>query len=423
MGPGRVRMRQLCAVLAATTLLTTACGAGGSSGTAGSESNSAAASTGGSAGGSGAPSSDDPYQILAFLPLSGPLAAVGEANRGAAEAAVSVLNANGGIAGRQVTLTVQDDKGDPAEAANLAQAAVMTDDLPDLVVPGGTSTEVAASLPILTAAGVLSAGSASSKTFQPADQFLYWGASPSVTDGVRGTLSKLQAAGYKSMGLVVIDNELGATTITAYQDNAAEFGIQVVGVEKLAADAVDATPQAVRLKDSNPDAIVLSMYGTPNKPFLEARTELGWTVPIYADQVSASAPLAQFLTPEQLAEMNLVVVPYVVEGNPIQQGSAIQTAHAALNQALGNLKLPIAVYLHGYYPIILAKYAVEAAGSTDATAVHDGRLKIASMPHPLYAGSSEMFNDPASNYLSFPPDDWTVVKGGPLDDGFITAGS
>src|SRR5580704_10261417 len=75
-----------------------------------------------STAGSGTPS--QPFKMYAFMALSGPLAAVGDAMKQGLEAGVDVINAHGGVFGKPMTLDVEDDAGDPTQAATLAQSLV-----------------------------------------------------------------------------------------------------------------------------------------------------------------------------------------------------------------------------------------------------------------------------------------------------------
>ncbi len=72
--------------------------------------------TGGGAAGGG-----DVHRIAFAGPLTGSSAALGQASRKGAELAVELRNAAGGVGGKQVQFAIEDDKGDPNEATNVAQ--------------------------------------------------------------------------------------------------------------------------------------------------------------------------------------------------------------------------------------------------------------------------------------------------------------
>lgn len=57
-------------------------------------------------------------------PLTGPLANVGDQIKRGAEAAAAEINAKGGVMGRQIKLSLQDDQCDPAQAVSVANRIV-----------------------------------------------------------------------------------------------------------------------------------------------------------------------------------------------------------------------------------------------------------------------------------------------------------
>ena len=62
--------------------------------------------------------------IGVIAPLTGPVAAYGEQVKNGAEAAVDVINKNGGILGEQVVLKLADDAGDPKQGVSAANQLV-----------------------------------------------------------------------------------------------------------------------------------------------------------------------------------------------------------------------------------------------------------------------------------------------------------
>ena len=71
-----------------------------------------------------AASSSTPFNVLAIVASSGPLATVTAAEVSGMQAGVAYVNAHGGVSGHQVVLTVKNDNNDPTTAATLLQSAV-----------------------------------------------------------------------------------------------------------------------------------------------------------------------------------------------------------------------------------------------------------------------------------------------------------
>src|SRR3984885_9424635 len=99
-----------------------ACSSGGSS-----SSSSTAGTTPRSSSASVSPSSSAPITIGASLSLTGDFSADGQAFKEGYNLWVKDINAAGGILGRQVTLTILDDKSDPNQVVTNYQTLINTD--------------------------------------------------------------------------------------------------------------------------------------------------------------------------------------------------------------------------------------------------------------------------------------------------------
>lgn len=66
----------------------------------------------------------DDLTIAVAGPLTGPLANIGDQFKRGAEAAAAEINAKGGVMGRQIKLSMQDDQCDPAQAVSVANRIV-----------------------------------------------------------------------------------------------------------------------------------------------------------------------------------------------------------------------------------------------------------------------------------------------------------
>ena len=106
-------------------------------------------------------------------PITGNYAESGENFKYSAEMAIERINAEGGVLGRQVELVVMDSKGDPKEAALIAQK--FTED-PEIVAEVGdfTSTCCMAAAPIYERAGMVQLSpTASHPDFAPSGKFMF----------------------------------------------------------------------------------------------------------------------------------------------------------------------------------------------------------------------------------------------------------
>lgn len=372
--------------------------------------------------GGGSADADSTFQIYALAPTSGPLAAPGAQVKAGLEAAVAVINENGGIDGKQVELKVDDDAGDPTQVAARVQQVLQSDDKPDLIVPGLTSTESVAALPLTNQEGVLAAGPAASTEMAEFDQFL--SGTPTALDASKAALKTIADSGAKTVGVLVVDNVSGTSAAGDFDKYAGDFGLTITGSEKIAADATDASAQLERLKSDDPDALLYSGFSPVIAPVLQSKATIGWDVPVYADQTIGAFPYTSLVSPEENANFTVVVPSYVVKGSDSATSEAMTTAVEAIEKAYGkDFDAPLQAAIHSYMSLIIVKYAADTAKSDDASKIWAARTDLKLDKMPLYVGSSQLFTDDKSNWPEFPPEDWTPVIATGFEHGFVVPAS
>ncbi|TAN34689.1 branched-chain amino acid ABC transporter substrate-binding protein [bacterium] len=227
------------AALAIGALVTGACGApGGQSGNA-----------------------SGPIVIGGLTQTTGVDAYVGAQCKDAMQLAVDQANAAGGINGRQIQLTFEDDQDDPAKAATLTQK--MINEGVAAVVEHDSSAITLAVLPIANRARVVVMSVSAT--------------SPSVTE--RGYHYFFRTINRADRGQPVIEADyaveaLHATSAAVLNDKttygqsftdafAAEFaakGGKIIATDSITAGAADYTPILTRIKSNAPDVLVYGGY-------------------------------------------------------------------------------------------------------------------------------------------------------------------
>jgi branched-chain amino acid transport system substrate-binding protein len=87
-----------------------------------------------------------PIEIPALYPMTGPAAFIGQGQSKTLEIIERMVNGQGGIQGRPIHFSIQDDAGNPATALQLANAAIAKK--PALFMGPGLTAECAAVLPL-----------------------------------------------------------------------------------------------------------------------------------------------------------------------------------------------------------------------------------------------------------------------------------
>lgn len=226
-----------------------------------------------------------PIVIGAILSYTGPSAPLGQPQVNALKLAESDINAHGGIKGRPVHFDIVDDEAKADVASQLATQMIGRHVAALLCGTRVDTSEAAAR--VSAADGVLhlimvptaaiwqkSTGGVVKTIFQATgrDQL-------EAAANIAYAKNKLHA---HSIAILHDANFYGTTGAEVARQQAIVAGMVVVDEESYTADATDFTPQLVKVRNSNPDAIVF--WGAATAPGLVVRQmrSLGITLPVLA---------------------------------------------------------------------------------------------------------------------------------------------
>ena len=213
--------------------------------------------------GSSTESSSDTIKVGILGPQSGSVSNYGIACANGAKLYFDQLNANGGINGKQVSYTVEDEKGDATEAVN-AYNMLVEDGVVGIVgdVTTGPTVAVAQAsvadnmpcvTPSATAADVVTYGSN------------YFRAC--VTDPEQGRIIATFASeqGYKTVGTIYLSGDDYSEGVNnAFVEEAQALGIEVATQEAYADGDVSFSGQITNLMAANVEAILCPNYYEDN---------------------------------------------------------------------------------------------------------------------------------------------------------------
>ncbi|KAA9147239.1 ABC transporter substrate-binding protein [Microbacterium lushaniae] len=393
-----VAARKLIGVVAAAALLLTGCAAGG----------------GGTDPANGGGSFDGEFIVYASLAVTGPLAGIAKANTEGLEAAVTDINANGGIDGREVKLIVGDDGADPTKAAQLLQEQLDKTDI-DYVVAGNTSNVGLAMLPTLTREEIISSGQQAAIN-APEDYPFHFGLVVPNETQIQAMVDEVAAGGYEKVALLHANDANGEAVSDTYKGAFETESIAYVD-ESFAPTDIDMTAQLQRLQAENPDVLVLQGLGSVAGYLLQSRTKIGWDIPTLGHSDFGSTDLAAV---SSKADWNNVKVMAFASLSPDEKRTAgYETLRGELEKMNSALDQPISQYAVMWDMLHLAKYAWEKAGDGDVRDVYES-LNVTADPDsayafkPYYKYSAEMHQ-----LIIQPQDALTFLAPGPFVDGLI----
>lgn len=320
----------------------------------------------------GGPSSaeDDVFSIYMSVDLSGPIKSYSEAEIGGMQVAIDQLNENGGIQGQEVELETADDANNPTKAVSLLQKRLSEGEPPDLVFAGGSSAVTMSMLPVLTRNKIVSMSTTSASTINDPEKYPYhFGVVTSAAAYLPPMISAAKENGYDKVAMLHATDTSGQSAAANYKAAFEETDIELVqaGYD---VSALDMTAELSKLKAEDPDALIISGYGTAALYAFKSRAGLGWNIPTYADQLASTFPLASSLEADQLQNVHVVMSGLSLASSPEFPALNEMVEQVKQGEHAGSLpKVGVAVYMLGYDIPMLYSEAAKKADSTDAEKV------------------------------------------------------
>jgi branched-chain amino acid transport system substrate-binding protein len=233
----------------------------------------------------------DSIRIGSFGPLTGPGYLYGRLVMNGVEAVFDRVNAQGGIHGRRLVLTREDDRCEPA-AAIAATRKLIHQDQVFAIIGGGCSNAA------LAARGEIEQASVPTVIFAAVADGLTTPRAPTIvstalTSGLEAVaqIAYAQQQGARRIAVVSMRDAWGRSRYTPLMEELKRRGITPVADEEVSPDANDATAQVLRLRQANADAVILLLYPKPGAVFLRDAAKFGYR-PLVVGQSGIADPAA-----------------------------------------------------------------------------------------------------------------------------------
>ena len=315
-----------------------------------------------------AEASAEPIRIGGIIAVTGDKAEMGQSFWRSWELAIKKVNENGGVLGRPVEIQLEDSKADPKEAVELTKK--LGDDPTICAVLGPmSSSEAIACAPIFEEYNMVELSPcASNNQYAPMSDYAFTLAGkmdaemPYLVD--RGIYEFL---GAKSIGIIYANDDWGVSAYESTVEGCEEYGIEITDAESFVAGEKDFTTVLTKIRQTNPEYLLLITQAADGALVLNQVTTMGWDVPIvgagamYSDQVIALAPegaegmiaSAAFFTSEEDPEAWAYATAFK------EEAGFYPTTHGPLS----------------YDACLMLCAAIEKAGTTDRQAIRDALME------------------------------------------------
>ncbi len=220
------------------------------------------------------------FKIGAVLPMTGPQAFIGTAEKNAAQMATDEINRSGGIRGQKLEFIAYDDTGDPSKAVLAVKKLIEVDKVPVIVGPGTTPCTMAV-IPIVEKAQIpLISAAYSTAVTHPVKKWVFKVGGDSLLEVRVYANEYLIPMGIKKVATLYVSTSYGEDGRDSIRKVMPENSIEIVREESYNQNDVDMTPQLTRIKAS--DAQVLIVWGTNPGPAIIAknRKQIGLKIPV-----------------------------------------------------------------------------------------------------------------------------------------------
>jgi len=343
------------------------------------------------------------YKIGGIFSVTGPASFLGDPEKKSMEMAVEQINQNGGINGHKLEAVIYDTEGDPSKTVMSVSKLINKDEVIAIIGPSRTPTTLAvipmvkrAQLPLISCA-------AGNKIVEPVKPWVFKTAQSDIL-AVASIYQHMKAQGYKTVGIITVENAFGESGKEQLLDQAPEYGLQMVRSETFGGKDSDMTAQLTKIRKEKPDAIVC--WGTNPGPAVVAKNfqQLDIDIPLYQSHGVASPKfieLAGSAAEDILLPTGKILVADLLPDSDPQKDVLTQYINAYENQYKGSVS---GFGGYAYDAVHLLAKALDGADG-DQEQIRRNLENIKD-----HVGISGVFNFSQSDHNGLDPDAFVMVR-------------
>jgi ABC-type branched-subunit amino acid transport system substrate-binding protein len=329
--------------------------------------------TGGSGGGTVKTDGAGHVSFGVLSCFTGPLAVLGQAMLQGSQVAQKVINASGGVLGKQLDISHADTGCDLADAVPAVRQLLSADSVSGIIGP--ETQEIAAVAPIVSAAKIPTEFQGGSTAFDKNANPYLWRSSPS--DSQLGVAMALYAKqkGYKTAALLFSSDIAQQTIPKPITATWQKFGYTIVSNTTVAPGQTSYRTEVQAIIAAHPDVIFTQLDPQTAAVMFQNFKELdNLAIPIVGTDVTSGNDYLKAIT-YRVAHDHLVSI-YGTNAT----GAAADYFAAQFAAQNGATAPPIAGANYAYDAVISLALAMDKAGTTDGPAVIAAMTKVTNPP-------------------------------------------
>jgi branched-chain amino acid transport system substrate-binding protein len=222
---------------------------------------------------------DEEIVIGSHQDLSGPIAGWGTQVKNGLEMRAREINEAGGIYGRKIRLVIEDSAYDPKKAIMVTNKMINRDKVFCFIGNMGSPT-AGATKPIISKKKIpqMFPLTAASLFYEPYDRYSFAGFTPYYDQARMIVKYFTEKKGYKRIGLLYQDDEMGAIMKKGVEDQLAAQGMKLTAAESYKRGATEFSSQIAKLRKADVQLVVLATVIRETVGALKEAKKIGWEV-------------------------------------------------------------------------------------------------------------------------------------------------
>ena len=222
---------------------------------------------------------DEEIVIGSHQDLSGPIAGWGTQVKNGLEMKAREINEAGGIHGRKIRLVIEDNAYDPKKAIMVTNKLISRDKVFCFIGNMGSPT-AGATKPIISRKKIpqMFPLTAASLFYDPYDRYSFAGFVPYYDQARMIVKYFTKKKGYKRIGLLYQDDEMGAIMKKGVEDQLKAEGMKLTAAESYKRGATEFSSQIAKLRKADVQLVILATIIRETVGALKEAKKIGWKV-------------------------------------------------------------------------------------------------------------------------------------------------
>lgn len=216
-----------------------------------------------------------PIRIGASLSLTGTYAELGQTFDRGYRVCVKQANERGGVLGRKIELSVEDDKSEGATAASIYEKLIAKDKVDAVFSPYSSGiTESVADVTEKHRMPMVAAGAATRSIYKKGRKYIFMVFTPAEAY-LEGLVDQAEKKGLKTIAVLYEDSGFHTAIVQGMIDLAKKRGMQVVVAEPYPPKTTDFSTILKKIKAANPDVVAATSYFNDAVAIVRQMKEVG----------------------------------------------------------------------------------------------------------------------------------------------------